>query len=36
MEQHDSESAVLVGSSTDNERIECPQRDVHRCVPVLL
>ena len=35
MEQHHSESAVLVGSSTHNERIERLWRDVHRCVAVL-
>ena len=35
LEQHHSESAVLVGSSTHNERIEHLWRDVHRCVGVL-
>ena len=35
MEQHHSESAVLVGSSTHNERIERLWRYVHRCVAVL-
>lgn len=35
LEQHNSESAVLVGSSTHNERIERLWRDVHRCVAVL-
>ena len=34
-EQHLSESAVVVGSSTHNERIERLWRDVHRCVAVL-
>ena len=35
VEQHHSESAVLVGSSTHNERIERLWRDVYRCVGVL-
>ena len=35
LEQHRSESAVLVGSSTHNERIERLWRDVYRCVGVL-
>ena len=35
LEQHQSESAVLVGSSTHNERIERMWRDVYRCVGVL-
>ena len=35
LEQHHSESAVLVGSSTHNERIERLWRDVYRCVGVL-
>ena len=35
LEQHNSESAVLVGSSTHNERIKRLWRDVHRCVAVL-
>lgn len=34
-DQHHSESAVLVGSSTHNERIERLWRDVHRCVVIL-
>ena len=34
-EQHRSEFAVLVGSSTHNEWIERLWRDVHRCVGVL-
>lgn len=34
-EQQLSESAVVVGSSTHNERIERLWRDVHRCVAVL-
>ena len=35
IEQKQSESAVLVGSSTHNQRIECLWRDSHRCVIVL-
>ena len=35
LEQHRSESAVLVGSSTHNERIERLWRDVYRCVGIL-
>ena len=35
LEQHQSESAVLVGSSTHDERIERMWRDVYRCVGVL-
>ena len=35
IEQHNSESAVLVGSSTHNERIERLWCDVYRCVGVL-
>ena len=35
LEQHQSYSAVLVGSSTHNERIERLWRDVQRCVSVL-
>lgn len=35
VEQHSSESVVVVGSSTHNERIERMWRDVHRCVGVL-
>ena len=35
IEQHNSESAVLVGSSTHNQRIERLWRDVYRCVGVL-
>ena len=35
LEQHHSESAVLVGSSTHNERIERMWRDVYRCVGVI-
>ena len=35
LEQHHSQSAVLVGSSTHNQRIERLWRDVHRCVAVL-
>lgn len=34
MEQHESESAVITGSSTHNERIERMWRDVYRCVSV--
>ena len=34
-EQHNSQSAVLVGSSTQTERIERLWRDVNRCVGVL-
>ena len=34
IQQHQSCSAVLVGSSTHNERIERLWRDVHRCVAV--
>lgn len=32
IEQHRSDRAVVVGSSTHNERIERLWRDVHRCV----
>ena len=32
IEQHNSPSAVIVGSSTHNQRIEHLWRDVHRCV----
>ena len=35
IDQHGTESAVVVGSSTHNERIERLWRDVHRCVSVL-
>ena len=35
LQQHQSSSAVLVGASTHNERIERLWRDVHRCVSVL-
>ena len=35
LEVHQSESAVVVGSSTHNERIERLWRDVYRCVGVL-
>ena len=35
IEQEQSESAVLVGSSTHNQRIERLWRDTHRCVNVL-
>ena len=35
LEQHRSESAVLVGSSTHNEKIERLWCDVYRCVGVL-
>ena len=34
-EQHNSQSAILVGSSTHNERMERLWRDVYRCVGVL-
>ena len=35
IEQHASESAVITGSSTHNERIEQLWRDVYRCVGVI-
>jgi hypothetical protein len=35
LEQHQSGSSVIVGSSTHNERIERLWRDVNRCVSVL-
>lgn len=35
LEQHQSDSAVLVGSSIHNERIERLWRDVQRCVAVI-
>ena len=35
VEEHESESAVITGSSTHNERIERMWRDVYRCVSVL-
>lgn len=35
LEQHCLESAILVGSSTHNQRIERMWRDVHRCICVL-
>ena len=35
LEQHRSESAVLVGASTHNQRIERMWRDVYRCIGVL-
>lgn len=35
IEQKNCESAVLVGSSTHNQRIERLWRDVYRCVSVL-
>ena len=35
IEQHASESAVITGSSTHNERIERLWRDVYRCVGVI-
>lgn len=35
VEQHASESAVITGASTHNERIERLWRDVYRCVGVL-
>ena len=35
IEQHSSNSVVIVGSSTHNERIERLWRDVHRCVTSL-
>lgn len=35
IEEHNSQNAVIVGSSTHNERIERLWRDVHRCVSVL-
>ena len=34
VEQHESEAAVITGSSTHNERIERMWRDVYRCVSV--
>ena len=34
IEQHNSQSAVIVGSSTHNQRIERLWRDVYRCVGV--
>lgn len=34
-DQHQSESGIIVGSSTHNERIERLWRDVHRCVAVI-
>lgn len=34
VEQHESDSAVITGSSTHNERIERMWRDVYRCVSV--
>ena len=35
VEQHSSEAAVVVGSSTHYERIERLWRDVQRCVAVV-
>ena len=35
VEEHNSTAAVITGSSTHNERIECLWRDVYRCVAVL-
>ena len=35
IEQHTDDSAVITGSSTHNERIECLWCDVHRCVGVV-
>ena len=35
LEQHNSQSALLVGSSTHNERMERLWSDVRRCVAVL-
>jgi len=35
IEQHSSYSAVITGSSTHNDRIECLWRDVYRCVSSL-
>ena len=34
-ELHHSQSAILVGSSTHNERIERLWRDIYRCVGAL-
>ena len=35
VEEHESESSVITGSSTHNQRIERMWRDVYRCVSVL-